>query len=335
MLPIILKTFTITCLGGICLVLVIRYLAHKYNLGLDHPTPDKIHQKTLPRIGGVALYGAFIIGLLTNLRVEDFYNPQIIGVIVTTTLITGLGFWDDLVELRPRPKFLGQLGVAILAVIGFEILIRFINNPLGGTLEFGYFLGVGLSIFWLLGTMNVTNLLDGLDGLATGVTAIFAIILLLVAFMFNQRELVTLATALFGASLAFLLFNFSPAKIFMGDSGSMFLGLLVGELSILAGAKLATVMLILAIPIMDTAYTIFRRLRRGVSFSQKDTNHLHHQLIEIGLSQRQVCLIYYLVAGTFGFIVLIPVTWVKIGGTVIAGLIYLAILFFINKVTED
>jgi UDP-GlcNAc:undecaprenyl-phosphate GlcNAc-1-phosphate transferase len=328
---VMLKTLLISFVSGVVLVLVILLLTYKYKFGMDNPDSFRIHRKPIPRIGGIALYGAFIIGCLTNSSSLDFFNKQIFGVMFTGTIIVGIGFLDDIFNLKPLFKFVGQLVVVVLAALGFNILMRYVNNPFGEQFEFGYELAVLISVFWLLGTINVTNLLDGVDGLATGMTFIFSLILLLVALMFNQRELSILVIALLGSTLAFLLFNFSPARLFMGDSGSLFLGLMIGELSILAGAKLATVMLILAIPIMDTAYTIVRRLMAGVKFTQRDTNHLHHRMMKAGLSQRQVCLVYFTVAGFFGFVVLIPVTIVKIIAALIASLTYVGLLIFINQ----
>lgn len=328
---LILKTLLIAFVTGLVLVRGIIFLAHKYGVGLDKPGKGRIHNRPVSRIGGVAMYGAFMAGCLLTLGPLGISNKQVLGVVITASIVTGVGFWDDLFNLKPLPKFIGQLMAVLLAVLGFEILIRFINNPLGGTLQFGWIITLSLSTFWLLGTINVTNFLDGLDGLATGVTVIFSFILLLVALTFQQQQLSILAAALLGATLAFLLFNFSPAKLFMGDSGSMFLGLIIGELSILSGAKLATVMLILAIPIMDTAYTIVRRLTSGTKMSQRDTNHLHHRMMAAGFSQRQVCLIYYAVAGFFGFVVLIPITVVKVTAVLVACLVYVGLLIFMSN----
>lgn len=326
----VVNAFLFSLIGGIVLTLGVLLVTYRYNFGMDKPGPPKIHRKAIPRVGGLALYGAFMVGSLTNLLPADLLNRQILGVMVTVPIILGIGFLDDIISLKPSVKFVGQLSAAILATMGFEILIRYVNNPIGNRLEFGYELAILISVFWLLGVMNVTNLLDGVDGLATGVIAIFSFILLMVALTFQQRELSVLAAALLGSTLAFLFFNFSPAKIFMGDSGSLFLGMVVGELSILAGAKLATVMLILAIPIADTAYTIFRRLKAGRSLARRDTNHLHHRLMAIGLTQSQVCSVYYIVAGSFGFMTLIPIILLKIIAMLIAFLAYIGLLIFIN-----
>ncbi len=154
---------------------------------------------------------------------------------------------------------------------------------------------------------------------------------MLVALQFKQQELSILAATLLGSAVAFLVFNFSPAKIFMGDSGSLFLGLVVGELSILAGAKLATAMLVLAIPIADVAYTIYRRFRIGASLTQRDTEHFHHRLMAAGLSQRKVCVVYYVIAGSFGLVTLIPVTALKVIAMLVAFSIYVGLLAFVNR----
>lgn len=320
---------------GLGLVAGLVWLTRRFNFGMDTPGPHRLHTQSIPRIGGVAICGAFVLGSWLNLWPANLLNNQIVGVMVTALLITALGFVDDLRNLKPRTKLFGQIAVAGLAVLGFDILIPYINNPLGGIIQFDYLVSVLVSLAWLVSMPNVVNLLDGVDGLATGILAIFSLVLLCVAIQFNQVELGALAAALLGATGAFLVFNFNPAKIFMGDSGSLFLGIVAGELSILAGAKLATVMLVLAIPIIDVAYTILRRLRQGVSIARRDTDHFHHRLLAMGLSPRQVCYVYYACASVFGLVTLIPITLLKVLAMGVACVVYVGLLAYVDhKIAE-
>jgi UDP-GlcNAc:undecaprenyl-phosphate GlcNAc-1-phosphate transferase len=195
--------------------------------------------------------------------------------------------------------------LAAVVALGWTFQITYLTLPVVGLVHTGW-LAAPLSVIWLLGMENTVNLLDGLDGLAAGVVAIVAMTLMIAAASIGQHEVVLLAAALAGACGGFLLLNFHPARIFMGDSGAHFLGFSLGLLSIIGVAKVAVVfalavpMLALGVPIADTAWSIVRRQRRGVSFAQADARHLHHRLLESGLTQRETCLVFYGAAGILG-----------------------------------
>jgi len=192
------------------------------------------------------------------------------------------------------------LAVSVVLIGG--ISIRFMTNPLGGILHFSSVLGVILAFAWLLGMSYTTKFLDGLDGLTSGITAIGAIIIYVVSLYWDVQGSATsyLTLALAGSCLGFLIFNWHPAKIFLGEGGSVFCGFALGVLSIISGSKVATALLIMGIPILDVAWVIVRRVWQGSSPTVADRKHLHFRLFDAGLSHRQVVLVLYLVTATFG-----------------------------------
>jgi UDP-GlcNAc:undecaprenyl-phosphate GlcNAc-1-phosphate transferase len=204
-------------------------------------------------------------------------------------------------------KFGLQLLIGLIAVLGIgsEFQITFVSLPGVGIIKLGL-LAVPISLFWLVGMQNTVNLLDGVDGLAAGVVLIVAVTLMFAAAGNGQTDVVQLAGALAGACGGFLLFNFSPARIFMGDSGAHFLGTALGMISILGVAKVAVAfalvvpILALALPIADTAWAIVRRGRVKASVAQPDLKHLHHRLLDFGLNARQTCFVFYSASGLLG-----------------------------------
>ena len=199
-----------------------------------------------------------------------------------------------------------DLGLSLLAVVVFNFQIGYIGLPGGRIVEFALPIAVAVSIFWLVGMQNTVNFLDGADGLAAGVVAIVAMVLLLAAGQQRQLPVVQLSGALAGCCAGFLLFNFYPARIFMGDSGAHFLGMALGMISILGVAKvavafaLAAPVLALAVPIADTGWAILRRRRLGASVAEPDQLHLHHRLRSFGLDARQTCYVFYAASGLLG-----------------------------------
>jgi UDP-GlcNAc:undecaprenyl-phosphate/decaprenyl-phosphate GlcNAc-1-phosphate transferase len=212
---------------------------------------------------------------------------------------------DDKRGMPPWVKLGVQVALALLAVLVFGIQIKFFSLPGGHIVQLGLLI-VPVSTFWLAGMQNTVNFLDGADGLAAGVVAIVALILMLAAGQLLQLEVVQLSGALAGCCAGFLVFNFPPAKIFMGDSGAHFLGLALGMISILGVAKvavafaLAVPVLALALPIADTGWAILRRRRRGTSVAAPDRLHLHHRLQSIGLDARQTCFVFYAATALLG-----------------------------------
>jgi UDP-GlcNAc:undecaprenyl-phosphate GlcNAc-1-phosphate transferase len=218
---------------------------------------------------------------------------------------------DDRQALPPLAKFGMQLLVSLVAIVVFGDLFRitYFYLPYVGEVQLGV-LAAPLTLLWLLGMQNTINLLDGVDGLAAGVVAIVALVLAVAAAGRGQMDVVLFSGALAGACLGFLLFNFNPARIFMGDSGAHFLGLTLGLLSVLGVAKVAVAfalvvpVLALAIPIVDTALAIVRRRRRKVSIAHPDTRHIHHQLLDFGLTPLETCLLFYCGTGILGALAL-------------------------------
>ncbi len=273
-------------------VLPARWLA--FRLGAVAQPGDRfIHQQPTARLGGLAMYLGF--GLSAALFSTE---PATLGLLLSAAVITTLMVFDDLGGVRPLFKLGFQVAASLLAIAGFGISIRFIGLP-GGIVTLAPVVSVLLTLIWFVGLQNTINFLDGVDGLAAGVVAIVAATLLLAAINRSETGIVILAGALIGACIGFLLFNWHPARIFMGDSGSNFLGFTLAALSVLSVAKGAVVLALvvplaaLAIPIVDTAWAIVRRRLRGRSIAAPDTEHLHHRLLDFGLSPRETVLVFY------------------------------------------
>lgn len=324
--------------GG--LTFYVKVFAERFKI-FDYPAPRKIHPKPVPRFGGVAIVLALLIMVAGYQLASDrlsfgaekiwFFDQKILGVILGLLVISFCGVLDDIGNLSPLKKLFWQI-IAATIVVGFGVSIGFLRLPFGNHLDLGspnfHFCLGGLcgnipiladlvSIIWLVLIINTFNFLDGLDGLATGVAAIAAI-----AIFFLSRSLGQDANALFsvliaGIALGFLPWNFNPARIFLGDSGSMALGYLVAVLAMISGGKLATSFLALGIPVLDVVWVIFRRLFRGRSPMLPDKRHFHHRLLAAGFSQRQAVLILYLTSILFGLIAVSAKTQQKIIATLV------------------
>ncbi|HXB04167.1 MAG TPA: MraY family glycosyltransferase [Candidatus Angelobacter sp.] len=271
------------------------------------------HAMPTPLLGGLAMFLGFAVAVLIFVP----SNTTRTGVLVVSGLAAVLLIADDRWSVSPGLKFAFQLLVALVAVVVFGFVISYFglpgSGPNGGArvVDLGWF-AVPVSLFWLLGMQNTVNFLDGVDGLAAGVVVIVALTLLIAAAGKDQIEVVQLAGALAGTCAGFLLFNFYPARIFMGDSGSHFLGAALAVISILGVAKLAVAfalaipILALALPIADTAWAIIRRRRGHESVARPDLQHLHHRLQAFGLTPRQTCYVFYAataVLGTVGLMI--------------------------------
>jgi UDP-GlcNAc:undecaprenyl-phosphate/decaprenyl-phosphate GlcNAc-1-phosphate transferase len=251
-------------------------------------------------MGGLAIYLAFIVAVLASLHV----NHEILGLLLGATVILIVGITDDLRQLSPKVKLLGQIAAAMVLVM-FNVRIEWLTNPFGDMIYLDYF-SIPLTILWVVSLTNTVNLIDGLDGLAAGVSTIAAVTILMVALQQNLWVVAILTAALAGSALGFLQHNFNPAKIFMGDTGSMFLGYTLAAISILGTVKsAATIALVvpivaLGLPIMDTAFAIIRRYSSGRPIFKPDKGHLHHRLLEMGLSQKQAVLLMYVISCCLG-----------------------------------
>jgi UDP-GlcNAc:undecaprenyl-phosphate GlcNAc-1-phosphate transferase len=289
------------------------------------------HSTPTPLLGGLAMFVGFAVAVLIFVPSTTTRT----GVLVVSGLAAVLLIADDRWSVSPGIKFAFQLLVALVAVVGFGFVIRYFGLPGSGgygsttVVDLGWF-AIPVSLFWLLGMQNTVNFLDGVDGLAAGVVFIVALTLLIAAAGKDQIEVVQLAGALAGACAGFLLFNFHPARIFMGDSGSHFLGAALAVISILGVAKvavafaLAVPILALALPIADTAWAIVRRRRVRMSVASPDLEHLHHRLQAFGLNPRQTCYVFYAATGLLGTVGLMFFGHRRILAVVVVGALVLA-----------
>lgn len=277
----------------------VRWLALRIG-AVDVPTGRKVHLQAMPRLGGVAIWAGFTLSTCAlGWFKPEIWRPEMTGLLIGSFGIVLVGVADDMYDLSPKVKLVGQI-LAAVSVIPFGLSVDFVTNPLyePDVLELGW-LRIPITVFWIIGVTNAVNLIDGLDGLAAGIAAIAAVTLSIVAWTQGQILIVYLALALAAASVGFLKYNFHPARIFMGDTGAMFLGFVLACLSIMGLAKVATVIsvfvpiLIVGIPILDTGFAIFRRYQKGQPIFQADKGHLHHRLLALGFSHPQTVLIIY------------------------------------------
>lgn len=293
---------------GFIVAMVVSYLSTPlvkkiaWKIGaIDFPSERRVHKKPMPRIGGLAIYFAFMIASIIVLPIG---RRTIQGILLGGTFIVFVGILDDIYDLPAKVKLIGQI-IAATILVAFGLKVEWLTNPLGGMIYLGK-LSIPLTIFWTVGITNTLNFIDGLDGLAAGISAIAAFAMLLVNLSLNQPVPVLITALLAGASIGFLPHNFNPAKIFMGDTGAMFLGYMLAAVAIDGAVKSATVIalivpiLALGLPIFDTAFAIVRRLVNGRPVMQADKGHLHHRLIGIGLTQKQAVLYMYLVSTLLG-----------------------------------
>lgn len=275
---------------------------------MDKPDARKVHKKPIPRIGGIGIYAAFMVSVILTTIMADIEGEslkEIIGLIVSGSFIVFVGIVDDYKNLAAKRKLLGQIIAAMILVLLFDVRIDFITDPLGDYIYLEWF-AVPVTIFWLVGLTNTVNLIDGLDGLAAGVASIAAITIMLVALKQSFLLVAILTAALAGAACGFLFYNSHPARIFMGDTGSMFLGFMLAGISVIGAVKSTTTIalvvpiLALGVPILDTAFAIIRRLLGGQPIFKPDKGHLHHRLLSIGFTQRQAVYLMYVISALLG-----------------------------------
>lgn len=271
---------------------------------LDQPEARRIHTRPVPRLGGIAIFVAFVICSLIFFRPQGGHELEVFaGLIAGSALLVAVMAYDDVRGLPPWVK-LGAQTLAALVVMfpGAEgTLIAVIHNPLvAAPTVLPLWVAVPFTWFWVVGMMNTVNWLDGSDGLAGGVVAIAAAVMAIISGVLGQPGPALLCAILAGAVIGFLPLNWHPARLFMGDSGAMFLGLALAVLANFGGAKLATMLLLMALPILDTARVILRRARHRRSPLRFDRSHLHHRLLASGFTQRQVALLFYGITAAFG-----------------------------------
>ncbi len=315
-LPIVIGAFIAAALVALFATPWVRRIVDRLHI-LDHPDERRTHGAPLPRGGGIAAAIAFMVvggGLvlfggavpgMPGLRGIDPLN--LVGLFGGGILAVVIGVLDDRYDLRARWQFLGQLALAgVAAATG--IVVALIGDPFGpGIIRFALPIGVAFTVVWVVGMINSLNFIDGLDGLSTGIALIAAVTLGLLSLtdQVNQPLVAILCFVLAGGLLGFLRWNFHPAVIFQGSAGVMFLGYVLAVLAILGSAKVVVALLVLAVPIIDTFWVIVRRLSSGRSPFSPDRGHIHHRLLDLGLSHRSTVLLIYVVCATLGLMSLL------------------------------
>ena len=317
-----LRHYAIIVAVAAIVTLVVTPLVRAFALrrGLvDRPGGRKVHTHAIPRLGGVAIFAGVMSAVAVQAAGERFLGwggtvigggtarARVLGILIGLTLVFLVGLVDDLRNLSPGVKFAGQLAAAAI-VVASGLRIEYIGDPFaGGLVDLGL-LSIPVTLLYIVGFTNVINLIDGLDGLAAGVSAIAAASLLVLAAQGNRLDAAALAAAVIGACLAFLRYNFNPASIFMGDSGALFLGFTLATISLMgvmkssAAIALAVPLLIIGVPIFDTASAIIRRVVNRRPIQEADRGHIHHRLLGRGFDQRQTVIIIYVwsIALAFG-----------------------------------
>lgn len=306
-MPIYIWAFAVAMVVALLVTPLVILLAEKTG-AMDAPNARKVHKKPIPRIGGLAIYAGFmaaIIFVAAKFGLDGEQVKETVGLILSGSLIVAVGLIDDYKNLPAKVKLLGQILAAAVLVLGFDVRIDFVTDPFGDYIYLEWF-AIPATMFWLVGLTNTVNLIDGLDGLAAGVAAIASFTILLIALEQNFILVAVMTAALAGAAVGFLKYNFHPARIFMGDTGSMFLGFMLAGISVTGAVKsVATIALIvpifaLGLPILDTTFAIVRRLRGGVPIFKPDKGHLHHRLLGVGFTQCQAVLLMYVISALFG-----------------------------------
>lgn len=282
----------------------VKWFAVRHKLSMVTPRERDIHTKPIPRLGGVAVSLAFLLVALALYLASPLsltfvseriagLDRNLFGIVAGVVILLIAGIWDDIWGLKPLPKLAFHF-LAGLVLAWSLVLVPHITNPFGGKIELGI-LAYPFVVLWVVFMINVMNFLDGLDGLASGISLIASVVLFLLAIKpeVNQISMSILALILSGALLGFLPFNFYPAKIFLGDSGSQVLGFLLAVFSIISGGKIATAFLVLGVPILDVIWVISRRILTKRPVYQADRFHLHHRLLQAGLNQKQAVLLLY------------------------------------------
>lgn len=304
-----IETYIIPAASAFILAVIFTWLvlllALKFNI-VDKPDKArKLHSKPIPLLGGLAIFLSFFLILLA------FHGRLVVGILTyghwlwffggACFLIIG-GVLDDKFNLKPSKQIIWPI-LAIICILLGGIGIGKVSNPLGGFLYFSSIASVIFTIVWLLAMMYTTKLLDGLDGLVTGISGIGGMIIFLftAAAKYYQPDIAFVAIVFAAACFGFLVFNWHPAKIFLGEGGSLLLGYILGVLAIISGGKIAIALLVLGLPILDFIWTILRRLAHGKNpFRSADRAHLHHRLFDLGIGQRKTVLIFYAFSLFFG-----------------------------------
>lgn len=328
----ILEIVLITFVTSLLLIPLAKKVAHHIG-AIDMPNARKVHKVPMPRLGGLAIYGAFLVGYIFC----GDKTPQMISILISSFIIFLTGLLDDIKPIKASYKFLVQGIAAAIVVIYGQVYFTEITF-LGLHVQFNLFFSYVLSIFFILAITNAINLIDGLDGLASGVSSIYFATIFIIAILLNSTTGLdfTLAIIMFGATLGFLVFNFPPAKIFMGDCGSLFLGFMISVIA-LVSFKVATMtsllipIIVLAMPIFDTILAIFRRILKGESIGAPDKEHFHHQLLKLKFTPRVSLIIIYMINILFSTISIFFATGSQREAIVVYLILMILLLFVILK----
>ena len=309
----------------------IKKVAHHVG-AMDIPDKRKVHSKPMPRLGGLGIYLGFLLGYILFGTMSVKMNSILIGSIII--IITGI--FDDIKPVPAKIKFLCQVLAATIVAIYGDILLKDLS-AFGFYIDFGYF-SYPITILFIVGIINCINLIDGLDGLAAGISSIYFITIgIVILFWSHTFDLDAILTfIMLGSTLGFLCHNFNPAKIFMGDSGSMFLGYIIAVIALLGFKNVTMTTLLvpicfLAIPILDTLFAIIRRVVNKKPISEPDKQHLHHQLLNLKLSHRNVVLVIYLVDILFASAMLVYMLWNNTIGIIMYSILLIMVIIFVMK----
>lgn len=300
---------------------------------MDSPNYRKIHSTVIPRLGGLAIYISFIISVFIHF---EYISIHIKGLLLGSLIIVICGVIDDIKELNYKTKLIFQF-IASFILIYHDVLIKkvsILSVDGASYLNLGC-LSIPITILWVIGVTNAVNLIDGLDGLACGLASISSVFLFIIFILTGNSSMALMIIILVGACVGFLPYNFNPAKIFMGDTGSMFLGFILAGMSIQGTVKYATTiilfipLLIIGLPLYDTLVTMLRRFIQGSSIMSPDRQHFHHRMLSLGLNQKQVALISYAINILLGILALIILFLENVNILIIILITFFIIIFMI------
>jgi UDP-GlcNAc:undecaprenyl-phosphate GlcNAc-1-phosphate transferase len=304
----LILVFVAALLASILLTLLARRVAFRLEM-VDRPGGRRHHRGAIPRLGAIPLWGAFTLAaILAQMLPVERADPneitRLIGLLLGGTVIFIFGLIDDKFDLPWYTQLAGQISAALIGISAL-IFIERVNNPLtGDTLIWPFFITLPVSLFWLVLMMNTVNFLDGSDGLSGGVILIAASLLFIHTAKEMQHSVSLLPMALIGTLVGFLIFNWYPAKIFMG-SGAVYLGYVIGALSIIGGAKMATILLVMGLPLLDVAWQVARRLAQGRNPLKGDRGHIHFRLLDLRVAPPVLALGYHAFCAGFGALALV------------------------------
>lgn len=314
--------FALSLLIAYLLTPWVRKSAIKLNI-MVHPGGRRVHTRPMPLWGGIAIYAGFAVSALLLMHFtaqKPACNLPIIGVIVAGALLVTVGLVDDMKELSAKAQA-GMIILSALLLMTFGVRIQFLTNPFGGNMILlPPVISWILTLSWIFAVTKTIDFMDGLDGLAAGIGAIASGVLAIMAYYSNQPHVALMAAALCGACIGFLRFNFNPAKIFMGTGGSQFIGFALGAISVIGAFKVAAAMaialpvLVFGVPIFDAAFVIIKRLSNGQPLYIADKSHLHHRLMQKGLSHKQAVYVIWGISILLGIAALAIFSYIKRGG---------------------